>query len=1047
MNCTNQLKALVEAVCLTMLSFFLCIPSFAQTGKTIKGKVVDSKNEVLVGVGVQEKGTTNGVATDLDGTFSITLMRNDATLVFSSIGYTTEEIKVGSQAVINVTLKDDTMLLDDVVVVGYGSQLKKSVTGAISSVKEKDFKAPNSVSVDAALQGKVAGLTLNVSSAQPGSGVSANIRGNLSPNGSNAPLYVIDGVVISSNSNNASKVGPDRMMGYALRDGANRSPLATINPNDIASIDVLKDASAAAIYGSAAANGVILITTKKGQSGKPQVQYSGSVSVSKIGKYYEMLDAWQYMEQSNLATKEEWLWGQKYAPYGPTAAPSSGWPVRFTQDEIDSVKKSYNHIDEVTRTGLIHDHNLSITGGTDKFKVFTSFNFYDNTAVLKGSDLQRISGRINFDAQVLKWLKISVNSMYTQNKANNPSIGHWRENANEANLTNSALYFPPTRPLRNEDGELNNPDNPLSNNPLKYLMIKDVSTTKRIFFTPNIEVKFTPWLKANVVVAVDNTDDNRSVFSPKAAKLVQQTTDNFGGFSNGYNTNSSAEEYITFDKTFGKHYVNAVVGTGYYKAMGSSYSFTAHNLPTDALENNALQLSSDKDNATWNSHKWERTKLSFFGRANYSYDDRYVVGITMRYDGSSVFAKNHKFGFFPGISAAWNISNEQFMKNASWVDFLKLRAGYGTSGNESILAGNHYTLNTYGAANSGGWYYFNGVLTNGIYQLQKGNPNLKWETDITANIGLDWTLFGGRLAGSIDGYVRTAKDLLDFATLPINDVMNKMAKNIGKTRSTGVELAIRGTMIDKKDWTWSAYFNIAHNYSQWVERNPEVALNPWQSEKDGLSDIFGWETDGIFTSYEEAQNSKLQPGSYPGTLKYVDQNGDGKLDKDDVVKLGNGDPFAVYGIGTTLRWKNLTLDIDGYGVLGQYRGYGWGYTWLMTGDPINHSVQCLDRWTSYNTNGFLTGIATDVAGSNNPSGTNDYLRKQTHFLRLKNIKLTYSLPQNVLNSCRISNASIFIDFQNSLLLTNYEGLDPEMEQNSSPFPIPYTGVLGINLTF
>lgn len=1040
-------SSILLAVCLLA---FGSTTAFAQS-KTVTGKVVDS-NGPVIGAFVMEKGTNTGASTDIDGTYSVKVSGPDAVLVYSSIGYVKVEQTVGTRSVINVTLKEDSELLADAVVVGYGSQLKEAVTGSISSVKEKDIKAPNAVSIDASLQGKVAGLTLNMSSAQPGSAVSANIRGELSPNGSNSPLYVIDGVVINSNSTNAAKGGPSRLLGYSARDDANRSPLATLNPNDIASIDVLKDASAAAIYGSAAANGVILITTKSGQAGKPKVTYSGSVSVQKTGKFYEPLSSSEMMEQQNLAVKESWLFTNKYYPYGTATAPASGWPVNYTAAEIAQNTESYNHLDEVFRTGIIHDHNVSVSGGTEKFRVFSSFNYYDNTSTLKGSDLNRVSGRVNFSANLTDWLKISVNAMYAQNKANNPSGGHWRENANEGNLTNSALYFAPYLSLKDENGNLNSPVFGNSNNPLAFLLIKDWSETNRLMFTPKAEISLMPGLKFTTQYGFDYTADRREIFSPNEAKLAQQIQNNYGGFSNGYNKNLSTEEYLTFDRKFGKHSVNVVAGTGYYKVEGLSYGMTVFNIPTDALENYALQLSADTEDTAINTSKFGYKKLSFFARANYSYDDKYVLGLTFRRDGSSVFATNHKWGSFPGVSAAWNISNEDFLKDVSWIDFLKIRAGVGTSGNESILTSNYYTLTTYGSANSGGFYYFGGNLTNGIYQLQKGNKDLKWETDVTFNAGVDYTLLDGKLSGSIDWYIRKANDLLDFSYLPINDVMNQQAKNIGSTRSAGIELSVRGKMVETKDVDWTAYFNISHNKSRWVERNPDVALYPWQSQTDDLNALFGWETAGIFKDPSEitewtSNGTVLQPDAYVGNLKYVDQNGDGKMDADDIVYLGTSAPFAIFGIGTSFRYKNWTFDIDGYGRLFQKRKYSWGYSWRPTDKGLNTSTRVYDRWSSTNPSGFLTGIATDQTANANTSGYNDYTLKNTHFLRLKNIKVTYTLPERLLNSSKISSASVYVDLQNSVLLSNYEGLDPEMEQNSSPLPIPIIGVLGVNLSF
>ena len=1021
-----------------------------QTGRVISGIVKDRKGEPVIGANVMEKGTTNGIITDSEGRFTLKVSSN-AVLTISFIGYRAIEVKVGNQQSLSVTLDEDMEVLDEVVVVGYGSQLKKTVTGAISSVKAKELEAPNAVSADNLLQGKVAGLSITQNSAQPGSGMSVNIRGALSPNGSNSPLYVIDGVIISSESNKASKVGPSGLLGTALRDGSDRSPLATLNPNDIASIDVLKDASATAIYGSSAANGVILITTKKGQSGRPKVTYSGSFSVQGVNKYFDMLNAQDFMNVANLGMKEQWLYINKYYPYGPTPAPASGWAVLYDENQLKQTE-SYDHFDEISRTGLIHNHNVSFNAGSERFKVYASFNYYDHKSVMKTNDLERFSGRINVEADFSKYLKLNVASMYSLLSANNPSSGHWRANANEANQTNAALYFSPRLPLEDENGNLTLPENAMTANPLAWSYMRDKTTTKRLMFAPNLEIRILPELKANMQISVDKTDENRDVFSPTKSILPQQTQRNFGGYSNAYNNNYGIEEYLSYDKQFGRdHRLNVVLGTGYYVTSGNNYSVTVFNFPSDALENNYLELSSDVDETTYNSGRWERNKLSYFGRFNYTFKDRYTIGGTLRNDGSSVFAANHKWGWFPGVSAAWTVSEENFMKQQKVVDFLKVRAGIGTSGNESILTGGNYSLTTYGMA-TGAFYYYNGLLHKGIVQKQKGNKDLKWETDVTVNAGLDFGLFNDRLSGSFDYYVRTAKDLLDFTSLPATDMVATLAKNIGSTRSTGFEIGLKGVIMEKKNFDWTAYLNMSHNHSYWVERNPEVDIAPWIKEKDDLSPIYGWKTNGIFQSPEEVQqytsNGKvLQPDSYAGNKKFVDINGDGVLNDDDIVKLGNNEPKMHFGLGTSFRIKNVMVDLDTYGVLGRKTYDQWIHRGLCD-SKINTSYRYKEVWTSFNTSGWWPGIAPNAAANSNKSGTDDFSLQNTHYWRFKNIKVTYLLPKDWMKKSKIaSNASVYLDLQNTLLLTNYEGLDPEMEQNASPLPIPFTVVLCVDITF
>lgn len=1020
--------------------------------KKITGKVVDSNGEPVIGATIMENGTSNGTVTDIDGNFSLDV-NEGATVKVSYVGCVPQTLKATGNKPLNISLQEDHNNIDEVVVVGYGSQLRKEVTGAISSVKGGDIMAPNAVSVDNLLQGRVAGMTISQASAQPGSAMSVNIRGALSPNGSNEPLYVIDGVVISSNSNKAAKVGPSRLMDYSLRDGSNRSPLATLNPDDIASIDVLKDASAAAIYGSQAANGVILITTKKGQQGAPKVTYSGSISFQDIGKYYDMFNAKDFMNYSNLGSREQWLYDNKYYPYGTTEAPSSGWPIVYTDEQIAAQTESYDHFKSITRTGIIHDHNVAISSGTERFKVYSSFNFFDQKSLMKSTAMRRVSGRLNVEYKFNKIFTLRINNMYTYMKNSNPSMGHWRENANEANQTNSALYYSPRIPLKNADGSLTEPENQLTINPLKFSLMKDYTTTKRLMFTPTLEINFLPWLKGHVQFSADETSEARDMFSPKAARMPQQIQENYGGYSNAYNNNYSMEEYLTFDKKMGLHSLTATIGTGFYRAKGNSYQFTVFNLPTDALKNNALQMSSDVDDTTYGSNRWQRDKFSQFGRISYSYDSRYILGATLRHDGSSAFAENHRWGWFPGVSAAWNISNEKFMKSTqNWLDFLKLRAGYGTSGNESILTGNLYMLTTYGNASQGGWFFFNNVQNNGLYQMQKGNSNLKWETDITFNVGLDFEILHSRLSGSVDYYVRTAKDLLDFATLPRTDIVATIAKNIGKTRSTGIELALKGVLLETKDWNWTAYLNLSHNKSYWVERNPEVEIQPWVKYKGELNAFYGWKTNGIFKSQEEIQNytsngKVLQPDAYVGNLKYVDINGDGVLDNNDIVKLGCWDPKINYGLGTSLQWKNWQLDITTYGVIDKKATNGWRYTNMLGRDHINQSVRSLERWSTFNPDGWRPGVATDITANSNKSGNNDFTLKSISYMRIKDIRLTYNLPRTLIQQWHMSNLSVYFDLQNSLLLSNYDGLDPEMETSAAPFPIPRTYVIGVNVSF
>lgn len=1023
----------------------------AQT--TVSGTVKDG-DQALPGVNVVVKGSTKGTSTDADGRYKITVGDPSSVLVFSFIGYSPEEQTVGNRTVIDVAMIPDIQSLQEVVVVGYGTQNRRTVTGAVSSVKASDLQTVNAVSVDNLLQGKAAGLSISQRSAQPGGGLNISIRGQLSPRGGNEPLYVIDGVPITStNGTNASKIGPGN---NNFSEGADRSPLATINPSDIESIDILKDASATAIYGSAAANGVILITTKKGKEGAAVVNYNGSYSIQKIYKYWDMLNATEYMQQANFASKERWMFEKRIFPYGNTDPGSVGGTyVTPFSDEAIANAKNYNASDEIMRTGKINDHNVSISGGTANTKYFTSFNYFDQASLLRTTNFKRMSGRINLEQKVNKWLKLNLNTTYSSIVANNPSIGGQRSNGNEARQTNAALMWSPQKPLVDEDGNLTTHDNPKNPNPYSWLLIEDKSSTQRLLFAPNLEAKISNSLKANVVLGIDRTTSERDVFSPTKAKLPEQTQNNYGGFANNVNNNSSVEGYLSYDKEFGQHQLSVVLGGGYYNTNEHSHRLTVFNIPTDALSNDLLDIASDKELNDYGSYRSERTKLSQFGRLNYTFKDRYILGFTARNDGSSVFAEGNKWGFFPGVSAAWIVSEEAFLANVTPLTNLKLRVGYGETGNESVLTRNFYTKNLYGSA-YGYNYYIGGQLFTGILQSQLGNPNLTWETDATTNIGMDVGLFNNKVTATLEVYRRTAKDLLDFTPLPSNSSISQIAKNVGSTRSDGFEIELRGQIIKTAKVDLRVNANFSKNKSYWVERNPEVALNPWIGERDRLNTIYGWKSDGLFQSVEEVQgytsNGKvLQPGSFPGMLKYIDQNNDGVLNGDDVVKLGNYDPTSNIGFGVYLRYGGFDINVNSYGMFGMSTYNGWmSYTSLYSLDlKQNQSTHVYDIWSSENPGGTLPGVAFGPTESNNPSGVTDGgTLQKTNFIRLKNVTLGYNLPNDLLTKTRVArSARVYIDMQNLFVFTNYVGLDPEMERNASPFPIPFTVAMGVNISF
>jgi TonB-linked SusC/RagA family outer membrane protein len=1015
-------------------------PESKKTEKT-SGTVTDENGQPMPGVSVSVKGTTIGTVTDANGNYSLDVPQGSR-VELSFIGYKSTEVKAGSS--VKLSLEPDNELLNEVVVVGYGSISRKSLTGSVIQVKADNLNMVNAVSVDNLLQGKAAGLVVSQFTAQPGGAVNMSIRGG------GEPLYVVDGVpLFNTGAVEASKIGPTL---ENSANGSSRSPLSTLNPNDIESIDVLKDAAATAIYGSAAANGVVLITTKKGKQGKPIVSYNGSVSIQKVYKKEDMLNGSDFRKYMDLARYEDWLSTNNYYPYGETPAPATGAPERYFTDEDIANAPTYDHFKEISRTGITTDHNVSISGGSENNKYFVSLGYYDQQSVLKSADFRRFSGRINMEQQFVKWLKLKINSLYSITRANNAQVGvstdsrAYRENGNEAKMTGASLLFASDRPLEDDDGSLTiNFSTSQVPNPLAYLAVRDMTNSDRFFFAPNLEATITNYLKANVVLGVDRTSADRDMWGPNRAKLPLQKEDNYGGFSKNYANNYSAEGYLTLTKNINnEHFISAVVGLGYYREDSKSYSLAAFNLPVEAVENYNLSLASVKDLDVMKSWKSQFTKISQFMRLNYSYLGRYILGLTARRDGSDSFPPSKKYGFFPGISVGWIISEEKFMSKLVWINNLKLRLGYGSTGNDQTVKGNYYYLNQFAYGMN---YTIGNKLYAGVSQFVGKNDNFIWQTDETLNGGLDFTLFKGRLNGTLDVYQRTSKDLLGYTYPPVTSPVAERVTNVGSQRYSGIEFGLTGDIIKHKDFLWSGYINLSHYKWTWVDRDPNVVLHDWVGKHDEVTAYYGWKTDGIFHSREEvlnyvnAKGEMYQPTSNPGNIKYVDINNDGVLDGKDVVKLSTQEPKLNFGLGTSLFYKSFDLKIGTYGVMGLYTKDSWGYTNMLDMRQMNQSVYIKDVWTSFNPTGNRVGIKPDASLAI-PAG-DDFTLHSTWYLRLKNVTLGYIVPQRLLQKMRV-----YVDAQNLCLLTNYKGLDPEMERNNaSPFPISFTISMGINVTF
>ncbi len=1048
--------------------FFISILSPPLLSQQIKisGQVLDENGIGVPGVNIIIKGTTTGTTTDMDGNYAISVPDVNTILKFSYVGYLTQEITVGDQTIISVNLVQDITGLEEVVVVGYGTVRKIDLTGAVASVKTEDMPINATTSVDHLLQGRAAGLTLTSVSAQPGGRLNINIRGGTNP------LYVIDGVPILTNpspnnvSNNERTVDPGiDATNLGFSGGVDRDPLNTINPSDIESIDILKDASAAAIYGSAAADGVILITTKKGKAGKVNVEYRASYTSQTPKEYFQLMDAQEFMIQHNRFEIEQAKITTKSDIYGPNSVP----PVvpLFSKEDIATGGKGTDWLDILMRKGYIHEQNISLSGGRENSTIFASFNYYDNDAILENSSFKRYSGRINFKQEIGKRIKAGANVTFSQINANNASTGANQGGPEKYNMLQTAYVYSPTTRVYDSLGRYEKTFDPKITNPAAFLVINDYTRNQRFMATPNIEIKIIDDLKINLVGGIDRSTNNRNFYLPRIARNVQ-LPNGMAQLMTRRIDNYSSEAYMTYNHKFGNSNLTIVGGAGYYKTLNDGFSLQAVDFFTDAFEYHNVNTASDPESSILNSYRNERIKISQFFRINYSLYDKYIITIVGRNDASSIFAENKKRGFFPGISGAWKISEESFMESANVFSELKLRAGYGTAGNEGFIGNNPWQLYSTGYP-----FLIGSTLYPGVASSQLENPDLTWETDITSNVGLDIGLLENRITANIDFFNKLKKDLLSYNPLPSDAPIGRVADNVGSQKSKGWEFTLNTNNLTG-EFKWKTNITLTTYTLNWESRNPRVALSPWIKEKDPVLAIYGWETDGILKTSEDTTGYVTNMSARPifGNIKYKDVNGfdengeltgepDGKLDGADVVLLADGTPKWSFGINNTFRYMGFDFSIYIYGLLGREipNGYRNFLSPIGISDaiyPSNTITDIKDVWSSDNLEGIYPGLSESSNPYNGANPTNnqspyntiyhDFWMADGSFARLKNITLGYSLPGSLINKIKINSFRIYIDLQNLYVFTKYKGIDPEVS-DVNPYPQVFSTTFGVNIAF
>ncbi|MFT4153559.1 SusC/RagA family TonB-linked outer membrane protein [Parafilimonas sp.] len=863
-----------------VIMVFTVLARGQETKPAVTGLVRSSSGEPVQGTEVSAVNATKTIATTLTdslGRFRFEkLPEGNINFKFSNVGYVPQtvtgySIKAGQTTSILVDLVPDQGSLDDVVVVGYGSVKKKNVTGSIVSVKASELNVTASTNVAQALAGRAAGVSVIQSSGQPGADVSVTVRANPS-DASPGVLYVVDGVIINDNSGEASA---STRYGSS---GISRSALNFINPNDIESIEFLKDASATAIYGARAGGGVMLITTKKGKAGKPSVAYDGSYSIQKAFNFYDILGTKDYMEQRNLILYENYLYTNDLAPYGTADASTvSSFSPKYSDEEIAEQEVMPNALDAITRTGSTEQHNISVSGLSNKTKYFASFNYMDQAGVLIHSTYRRYNGRLNLEQGISEKITIGANVIVSGAKANNANVG---TSANEyAGMITSAFYYPATMALIDSNGDYPiNPDYQNAPNPLSFREITDYTINSRILASGFAEWKIIPHLTAKASYSWDQSFSTRYSYLPTSF-LYGERSNGQASINEDKARSKLSEFTLNYDRSFNEWgHLSFVAGHSYQVSDWYGTSMYNEDFPTDNFTFNSMGLGEadrpDVDSYREPSRIWK----SYFARAIYDFRNKYVLSASIRTDGASHFAENKKWGTFPGVSFGWIMSRENFIKDISPINFLKLRLGYGTTGNSDIGSS---AFAYYGSTTSNS-YVFGNAQTSGVSLTQLANDNLTWETQADINMGVDFQLLKNRVSGSFDYSFRTISNLLSSVSLATSFPVSSVYTNAGKTRARGWDASLTTNNFQSKKpqgFNWSTTFNASHYYSYWIKRSAEAlkTLAAYVDPKGPYYGLYYYQSDGII---QEGEDVEAMPGALPGGIKIKDINGydsDGNL--------------------------------------------------------------------------------------------------------------------------------------------------------------------------
>lgn len=986
-------------VCLIGMLLPMCM--FAQQ-ITVQGVVKDQTGETVIGASVMEKGTTNGTITGIDGDFSLNMSPN-GTLVISFVGYKTQEVQVKGQKQLQVVLSEDAEMLDEVVVIGYGTMKKSDLTGAVSSIGNKDIKDSPVSNLGQAIQGKISGVQI-VDAGKPGDNVSIKIRGLGSINNCD-PLVVIDGV--------PTDLG-----------------LSSLNMADVERLDVLKDASATAIYGSRGANGVVMITTKRGTEGKGKLAVSANYSFQNATNVPSLLNAAQYAELSN-----DMMVNSGRNPNPEWANPSE-------------LGAGTDWMDELLRTGVMQNYTVSYSGGNEKSHYYVSGGFLDQSGIVKSVNYRRFTFQSNSDAQVLKWLKFSNNITFSADtkKSGSYNIG-------------DALKALPIYPVKNEDGSWSGPDGNSewygsTRNPIGPTELNK-SQTDGYNFLANLtaELTFTKWLKFKSTFGYDAKFWFIDNFTPKYNWKPTPTEETSRYKSDNKSFTYLWDNYFLFDHTFAeKHRVGLMAGMSaqwntndYLNAQKNVFMF-----------DNVHEMDNGEEMYAIGGNETEWALLSYMARVNYSYEDRYLLTATIRRDGSSRFGKKHRWGTFPSVSVAWRASQEKWFPKNDYINDLKVRAGYGVTGSQASV-GNYSYLASYNTS-----VYPFGISSGNQTALVSStlaNPYIHWEEVAQTNIGFDASLFNSRVMFSFDAYLKETRDMLVKASIPITSGFEDTTTtytNAGKVRNQGIEMSLH-TINLTGELGWETNLTATYNKNKIKDLNSDVPyyINQINNSyvtmlaKDYPINVFyGYVTDGIFQNQSEVNTHAVQPGAEPGDIRFRDLNNDGVINDSDRTVIGNPNPSWLFSMNNSLSYKGFELSVFLQGIAGNkiYNANNIDNTGMAA--AYNQTTDVLKRWQGEGTSNSMPRAV--FGDPNQNTRVSDRFVENGSYLRLKNITLSYTFPKQWLQKAQIENAHLSLSCENVATITGYSGFDPEVGINGidqNRYPISRTFSLGLNFNF